>query len=402
MKNVALTLTKLSVISTAIQNGEYDFDGTKEETPVQPILLRAEQVKAEVKEATGIRYKLEAKDLEIKDFRKGVKSKQEELSEMQVRKDLLEKKLIDSNRDHDLIVEKLQRKLDDSNNLMKRKEKEFEETMDHLQADIDSLENERGELKDKMKQMSKKALLQGLAKEPKVMTVEAGGPTSLGPSVPSPIRDSPLLVQQVSDMRAAVNSLQQSKARIQGNYLRERLARLKPIHIPKPQITIRSDQEKADASKDPQDQDKELGDQLSQLIRRCGAARSELYSLLCSQQIVDVSKPKGNLARKDAKDQKARQIREKSLRAEISLLQLEMTKLLASRLDNGTTVPSSFGSFASTGASKAINEKEYSLMGQVCVLGKEDPKEKSSDPSQSVPLIINIQQLKQIHASFLH
>ena len=37
-------------------------------------------------------------------------------------------------------------------------------TQNFFQADIDSLENERGELKDKMKQMSKKALLQGLSK----------------------------------------------------------------------------------------------------------------------------------------------------------------------------------------------------------------------------------------------
>ena len=36
--------------------------------------------------------------------------------------------------------------------------------MDSLQNDIDSLENERGELKDKVKQMSKKVLIQGLTK----------------------------------------------------------------------------------------------------------------------------------------------------------------------------------------------------------------------------------------------
>jgi hypothetical protein len=45
-----------------------------------------------------------------------------------------------------------------------RKEREFEETMDSLQNDIDSLESERGELKDKVKQMSKKVLIQGLTK----------------------------------------------------------------------------------------------------------------------------------------------------------------------------------------------------------------------------------------------
>ena len=37
-----------------------------------------------MKDATGIKYKLEAKDSEIKDFRKILKAKQDELSEMQV------------------------------------------------------------------------------------------------------------------------------------------------------------------------------------------------------------------------------------------------------------------------------------------------------------------------------
>ena len=130
--------------------------------------------------------------MDMKEFKKLLKLKQEEVSEMQIRKDLLDKKLNDSSRDSDLMVEKLQRKLDDAHNRLKRKEKEFEETMDHLQADIDSLESERGELKDKVKQMSKKALIQGLSKS----QMMSEGPSSLGPSVPSPVRDSPLLIQQ--------------------------------------------------------------------------------------------------------------------------------------------------------------------------------------------------------------
>jgi len=54
--------------------------------------------------------------------------------------------------------------LHDALQLLKRKEKEFEETMDHLQADIDSLQSERGELKEKLKKYSKKALMQGISK----------------------------------------------------------------------------------------------------------------------------------------------------------------------------------------------------------------------------------------------
>ena len=53
---------------------------------------------------------------------------------MQVRKDMVEKKLSDSSKDSDLMIEKLQRKLDDAQRDLRRKEKEFEETMDHLQV----------------------------------------------------------------------------------------------------------------------------------------------------------------------------------------------------------------------------------------------------------------------------
>jgi dynactin 1 len=74
-----------------------------------------------------------------------------------------------------------QRKYDDCQMILKRKEKEFEETMDHLQADIDSLESERGELKEKVKNISKKAIMEGMARSsaaggqfsfPQLLTIE--------------------------------------------------------------------------------------------------------------------------------------------------------------------------------------------------------------------------------------
>ena len=192
--SLSSALAKLSVISASVQSGEFDFDGSREEKPVPPVYVRAEAVKSEIRDASQLKYKLEAKDIDIKELKKLLKLKQEEMSEMQIRKDLLEKKLSDSGKDSEMMIEKLNRKLEDAQILLKRKEKEFEETMDHLQADIESLENERGELKDKMKTMSKKALIEGLTK---TVNLSPGGPTSLGPSVPSPVRDSPLLVQQL-------------------------------------------------------------------------------------------------------------------------------------------------------------------------------------------------------------
>ena len=43
--------------------------------------------------------------------------------------------------------------------------REFEETMDALQADIDALEHEKADLKERLKVLSKKTLLEGLSRQ---------------------------------------------------------------------------------------------------------------------------------------------------------------------------------------------------------------------------------------------
>ena len=48
--------------------------------------------------------------------------------------------------------------------LLKRKEKEFHETLDHLQLDMDTLEKEKADLKERLMHSSKKVLLEGLTK----------------------------------------------------------------------------------------------------------------------------------------------------------------------------------------------------------------------------------------------
>ena len=68
--SLSSALAKLSVISASVQSGEYDFDGSREEKPAQPIFVRAEEVKNEIKDATQLKYKLEAKDIDIKDLKK--------------------------------------------------------------------------------------------------------------------------------------------------------------------------------------------------------------------------------------------------------------------------------------------------------------------------------------------
>ena len=81
-------------------------------------------------------------------------------------------------------------------------------------------------------------------------------------------------------MRAAVNSLQTSKARLQAQDMRDRLARLKPIKIPKK--TVEKAAEKADTGKE--ERSSGAVPEVGELMRRCNTARCDLFSLLCSQQ----------------------------------------------------------------------------------------------------------------------
>merc|ERR1712141_108505 len=142
------------------------------------------------------------------------------------------------------VREKLQRKLDDTQALLKRKEKEFEETMDQLQTDIDSLENERGELKNKLKETTKKVLLEGISRGGSSLlsagsagttSLSAGmaGPTSIGPSVSAPVRDSPMLLKQNQCQQMAILSFIEQCYRRQGEDLKRRLSKMTPLVIPK-------------------------------------------------------------------------------------------------------------------------------------------------------------------------
>ncbi|CAG9789716.1 unnamed protein product [Diatraea saccharalis] len=156
LSQVAADVTKLA---TFAQDKEYDMmslTNVHVDKPTPPVVLRAQLVKKQLDETKTLTIKLENKEADIKELRKALKAKQEELSEMQIRRELGERKLTAAARDAELRAEQLQRRLDDAQNQLKRKEKEFEETMDHLQQDIDSLESERGALRDKLKLYAKR------------------------------------------------------------------------------------------------------------------------------------------------------------------------------------------------------------------------------------------------------
>ncbi|CAB1335718.1 unnamed protein product, partial [Coregonus sp. 'balchen'] len=153
-QSCCIVIATMNKMATAMQEGEYDAERPQIMT-LPPVELRAAALRAEITDAEGLGMKLEDRETVVKELKKSLKIKGEELSEASVRLSLLEKKLDSSSKDADERVEKIQTQLDETQTLLKKKEKEFEETMDALQADIDQLESEKADLKQRLNSQSK-------------------------------------------------------------------------------------------------------------------------------------------------------------------------------------------------------------------------------------------------------
>ena len=422
----AKTVKMMGDQNRALQDGEWDIPNIAKEMEarnsiVPPVNIRSETYKQEIKEAESMKYRLESKEDGLKEMKRTLKDKSEELSEMQVRKDKAEKRLTDATRDAEMVREKLQRKLDDTQALLKRKEKEFEETMDQLQTDIDSLENERGELKNKLKETTKKVLLEGISRGGSSLlsagsagttSLSAGmaGPTSIGPSVSAPVRDSPMLLKQNQCLQMAILSTKEECYRRQGEELKRRLSRMKPLIIPKKMVrgldvapsTISPESpacEKRDISK-------EETPSLDELIRKVGNLRQKIDTALTSASVVNLSDRHTNKAEgvdpmatagSARKDLIIRSLQEKQIKDEAEQLRLEVARLIASRKPGGQ-VEADFCKFPSPQLSKALQEdlSDYKVVGRITMNGNSDEVR-----IKTVPIIVGPQDLRRIHQKVL-
>merc|ERR1712223_1911900 len=420
------TIKTIGDQNRALQDGEWDVADIakeKEERSMisEPVVIRAESYKQEIKDAESMKYRLENKEEGLKDMKRSMKERAEEMSEMQVRKDKAEKRLADATRDAEMVREKLQRKLDDTQALLKRKEKEFEETMDQLQTDIDSLENERGELKNKLKETTEKVLLEGISRGGSSLlsagsagttSLSAGmaGPTSIGPSVSAPVRDSPMLLKQNQCLQMAILSTKEECYRRQGEELKRRLSRMKPLIIPKKMVrgldvapsTISPESpacEKRDISK-------EETPSLDELIRKVGNLRQKIDTALTSASVVNLSDRHTNKAEgvdpmatagSARKDLIIRSLQEKQIKDEAEQLRLEVARLIASRKPGGQ-VEADFCKFPSPQLSKALQEdlSDYKVVGRITMNGNSDEVR-----IKTVPIIVGPQDLRRIHQKVL-
>lgn len=103
--------------------------------------------------------------------------------------------------------------------------------MDHLQTDIDSLENERGQLKEKLKSYGKKTTTTTSGAESTVgSTVVASTPTN------APLENK-FLLQEVNALREALANEHKHKTKLLADSLQQKLNSLPPLPVvvtPKP------------------------------------------------------------------------------------------------------------------------------------------------------------------------
>ncbi|XP_072262843.1 dynactin subunit 1 isoform X2 [Pyxicephalus adspersus] len=341
-----ILIATMNKMATAMQEGEYDAEKPQSKSP-PPVEQRAAALRAEITDAEGLGLKLEDRETVIKELKKSLKIKGEELSEANVRLSLLEKKLDSASKEADDRVEKIQTKLDETQALLKKKEKEFEETMDALQADIDQLEAEKAELRQRLNNQSKRTI-EGLRGAPasgvaSIVSGIAGGVVSsqamLNGSGPVQVKDSPLLLQQIDALRLSMKHLKQENNKLKAKRMKEELASLPPLHVPK--LTLPKDRQKEEVMS-------------GTLYRKTSQLLDTLQQMSANAKVVDITHKKGGSPASQLLEQTARL---KSLSETIDKLKDEVLKETVSQCP-GANVPTDFATFPSSDFIKAKEEKK--------------------------------------------
>ncbi|KAM4708799.1 dynactin subunit 1 isoform 3-T3 [Discoglossus pictus] len=384
--NLIATMNKMA---TAMQEGEYDAEKPQNKTP-PPVDQRAAALRAEITDAEGLGLKLEDRETVIKELKKSLKIKGEELSEANVRLSLLEKKLDSASKDADDRVEKIQSKLEETQSLLKKKEKEFEETMDALQADIDQLESEKAELRQRLNNQSKRtieglrgapasgvaSIVSGIAGEEEQRGV-ASGQVMLNGSGPVQVKDSPLLLQQIDTLRLSMKHLKHENNRLKANRIKEELSALPALHVPK--LTLSKDRQREEAMS-------------GTLYRKTSQLLDTLQELSANAKVVDITHKKTGSPAAQLFEQTARL---KTLSDTIDKLKDEVMKETVSQCP-GANVPTDFATFPSSDFIKAKEEKREDTV----YIGKVSLPCKAGH-GQIHRLVLTPEQLHELHGRLI-
>uniref|UniRef100_A0A670ZS63 Dynactin subunit 1 n=1 Tax=Pseudonaja textilis TaxID=8673 RepID=A0A670ZS63_PSETE len=318
-----ILIATMNKMATAMQEGEYDADKPQTKPP-PPVELRAAALRAEITDAEGLGLKLEDRETVIKELKKSLKIKGEELSEANVRLSLLEKKLDSASKDADERVEKIQSKLSDTQALLKKKENLFRQGPGGLCREATPAD---GHLRLPVSPAGVGA-----------SQVMAGG------SGPVQVKDSPLLLQQIEAMQLSIKHLKNENNRLKGAQMRRELASLPPLHVPK--LSLPKDRQGEEVVS-------------SSLYRKTSELLETLYHMSANAQVVDVTRRKavGSPAAQLLKQT----TRLASLSEDIEKLKDEVRKETILQ-HPGASIPTDFGTFPSVPFLKAKEEEKDSAI----------------------------------------
>lgn len=382
----------MNKLANAMENGEYDFDGTHEKMPLAPVKVRADMLKTQIADIDLMKHRIATKEEEIVELKKKLLLKQEELSEQQVRLGLLEKKVENATRDSDDRIDEMQRKMDDIQAQFKKKEKQYEETLDSLQADIDALEQEKYELKERLKVLSKKTLLEGISRQ-----ASATSPLSPMSGIATTLQDSPVLQQQIITLKEALKFTKNENIRMQAEQMKEKMAKLPPLRVPKkaPWMTRHKEPEKP----------REIPDgfpgaaDLKKLVKQTVQLKKEVNDLCSHPRVVDITRRKPGLEPASqtidpVRDLLARTTLLTLMEKKMQELQANITTVQAANRPGGQ-VRADFSTFPTPEFAKMLHEKsgDSVLVARICIPMKGCHRER-------IPVHVTSDQLQKIHTLF--
>ncbi|VDP47524.1 unnamed protein product [Heligmosomoides polygyrus] len=163
-----------------MESGALEVDQKDKGFP--PVLERAHLRKQAAAEAEGLRWQLEKKDMEILELKKTIKSRLDDISNYKLRLDMAEARIESAGKQDNVKVQHLEAKIEQLVADNKKKQIEFDETMDALQKELKECERENAELKQMAKNFSRKTLLeniQRLESRSSAPSVQASSPVGI-------------------------------------------------------------------------------------------------------------------------------------------------------------------------------------------------------------------------------
>ncbi|XP_067643436.1 dynactin subunit 1 [Eurosta solidaginis] len=230
----------LQQLAQYLLDKEYEimsFANQKQEKTVSPIISRAQLVKKQLEQKNVLAATLENREADIKQLKLAAKLKQNELSEMQIRKDLAEKKLSVLQSEYEHTVEKWKREYEETNaklQLLQKKEKEYEDTLDHLQSDIEALESEKSTLREKLKSTGGVVGSSTSKRFADSSLSSTSGSIGGGGSSHGVTGSTPLIAEELQLLKTVLHNERNARLRMQAQQIRDKLNKFDPIYVPQP------------------------------------------------------------------------------------------------------------------------------------------------------------------------